>query len=443
MKSKILEIKINLRQPWLVCILLITSIPIFPEYISPILAGLALWAAYKDIKNRGKTFVLGTGGKLMLVYTAFMAVGVLYSAHPFNTFSTFLMWFVMLLAYLALTTVLTNKHRFDTALFSISLIAGIVGLIATFQYIANAVFGLDVSLYFWGWIDNVVYEFFPMDMLTRVDGIRTSSTFTNPNVLAEYLVMVSPFVAYYGFSGKRTNVRLLCRFCLFFAMLGIAFSFSRGAYLALATLLVVICFSNMRKICMYIMAFISALALVPNAVVSRLFSIVQGDSSISARFQIWSVSLQNIAENPILGLGAGVSNSWDIMLMGGVNAPHAHNLALQLLIEGGFISFGIMGMLGWKMLRRSMDMAVRRDTGTKQMGVLLMSFVAGFVVCSMFDFPFMTPKLVGSFLTVIALFDAATRLYLGQKATSIFELVSPLQQRRRVSATGAAAYRIK
>lgn len=37
-RARILDIKINLRQPWLLCVLLIAVIPLFPEYISPFLA---------------------------------------------------------------------------------------------------------------------------------------------------------------------------------------------------------------------------------------------------------------------------------------------------------------------------------------------------------------------------------------------------------------------
>lgn len=51
----------------------------------------------------------------------YMALGVFYSANPFNSVSTLSMWVIMFLIYVSMTTVLCNKHRLDTALFSISL----------------------------------------------------------------------------------------------------------------------------------------------------------------------------------------------------------------------------------------------------------------------------------------------------------------------------------
>lgn len=51
-RARILDIKINLRQPWLLCVLLIAVTPLFPEYISPFLAVGALIAAHFDAKAR-------------------------------------------------------------------------------------------------------------------------------------------------------------------------------------------------------------------------------------------------------------------------------------------------------------------------------------------------------------------------------------------------------
>ena len=134
-RARILDIKINLRQPWLLCVLLIAVIPLFPEYISPFLAVGALIAAHFDAKARRRDFVVGGLGKLLLLYIVYMAVTIIFSANPFNSVTTVLMWVMAFLVYVSLTTVLSNRHRFDTALFCVTLIAGVVGLIACMQYV--------------------------------------------------------------------------------------------------------------------------------------------------------------------------------------------------------------------------------------------------------------------------------------------------------------------
>lgn len=51
MKALVTDIRNHLRQPWLLSILFIAIIPIFPEYISIPLAGASLWAAARDAKQ--------------------------------------------------------------------------------------------------------------------------------------------------------------------------------------------------------------------------------------------------------------------------------------------------------------------------------------------------------------------------------------------------------
>lgn len=263
MKARLEDWKKTLSQPWLLSLLMVAVIPLFPEYIAPLLAIGAVVAANADAKRRGRVLSVGPIGKLLLIFMLYTAFGVLYSKHPFNSFATFLMWMVMFLAYLSMATVLTNRHRFDTALFCISVIAGIVGLVGLFQYALNCLAGIRVPNQFWGWIDNIVLEWIPMDINIQIREMRFSSTFTNPNIVGEYLVMVVPFVVYYAFGGKRTGVRLLCRFCLLFAVCGIAFSFSRGSYLGLLVIVLILCITNAKRIVPFLLSLISLLILIP------------------------------------------------------------------------------------------------------------------------------------------------------------------------------------
>ncbi len=436
MKAQLKSIKTHLRQPWLLSVLCIAIIPIFPEYISIILAGCSIWAAAVDAKARRQALSIGTLGKLLLIFMVYMALGVLYSDNMLNSLSTLAMWIIMFLVYLSMTTVLCNKHRFDTALFCIALVAGIVGLISCFQYGLNLVLSAHVPQQFWGWIDRVVYQWFPMPLNLNDFGSRVSSTFTNPNIVAEYLVMVLPFVIYYSFSGKRTRVRILCRFCLLAAVGGIAFSFSRGSYLALLCIVAVLCIANIRKLTVIIMSAVSLLVLVPDSVMERLFSVGSMDHSISERWTIWGVTLQGILEHPIFGRGPGIQNAWDMLVEAGVNAPHTHNLVLELLIEGGIIALFIMMFIGFRVLRTGIHLVSNQEVSF--MGVTLIAFVLAFIMHGMVDFPLLCPKLVGTFMMVIAFTDVASRLYLGQQNANLSAMAPAAILRRRLAHNGVA-----
>lgn len=414
LKASFEHIYNSLRQPWLLSVLFIALIPIFPEYISIPLAIGSVWMASKDAKIRRQPLSVGTLGKLILLYIAYMAFGVLYSPNPLNSISTLLMWVVMFAVYMSMTTVLCSKHRFDTALFCIVLVAGIVGVIACGQYLF-ALLGANTSMQFWGWIDRVLYEWFPMPLNLSDFGLRTSSTFNNPNIAAEYLVMILPFAVYYAFDGKRTRVRMLCRICLLAAVCGIAFTFSRGSYLALLAIVAVLCIANIRKITVIFMSAVSLLVLIPDTVMQRLFSIAGSDGSINERWSIWAVSIDGILESPIFGRGPGIQNSWDMLMAAGIDAPHTHNLVLELLVEGGVIALILMILVGWKMLRGGIRMVFQGDSESRMLGIAFIGFVAAFCTHSMVDFPLLSPKLVAVFLMIIAFADCARTLYMREK----------------------------
>ncbi len=440
MKALVTDIRNHLRQPWLLSILFIAIIPIFPEYISIPLAGASLWAAARDAKQRRSTLAVGTLGKLLLVFMLYMALGVFYSANPFNSVSTLSMWVIMFLIYVSMTTVLCNKQRLDTALFSISLVAGIVGLISCFQYGLNLVFG-GVPQQFWAWIDKVLYQWFPMPLNLSDFGMRVSTTFNNPNIAAEYFIMVLPLVIYYAFSGRRSRIRILCRCCLLAALGGIAFSFSRGSYLALLCIVAVLCIANYRKLLLIVMSAVSLLVLVPESIMERFFSIGSNDGSISQRWQIWGVSIEGILERPIFGRGPGIQNSWDMLMAGGVNAPHTHNLVLELLVEGGVIALAIMMIIGFKMLRGGVHLAMKGESSS--MGVMIIAFVVAFIMYGMVDFPLLSPKLVGVFMMVVACADCASHLYMEQKNDPLASFLPTRLLRRRLTQGGVAYSKTK
>ncbi|HIW74798.1 MAG TPA: O-antigen ligase family protein [Firmicutes bacterium] len=410
----------DLKQPWLLALLFVACIPVFPEYFAPPLAGASLLAAHFDAKRNGRRIMVGVLGKIMLAYMAYMAFGLLYTPDFFSTLATLGMWAVMFLGYLSVVTVLTDRQRYDTALFCLCLVAGLIGAIGCIQYVLRAFLGWDLTLQFWRFADQVVFEWLPIDFLPITTDLRVSSTFNNPNIFAESLIMVFPFVSYYAFSGRRTGTRTLCRFCLLAAAGGVAFSFSRGCYLALLVIALIFCIANIRKILLMIVTAASALLLVPESVMARLFSVTGMDASTNERLRIWEIAVETIGRDPLFGLGGGIFNSWDTLVHNGINAPHMHNIVLELLVEGGVIALGIMLFAGWKLLRGGLDM-LQHSRDSRMMGVVFLAFTAGFCLDGMVDFPLFTPKLVGLFLLVLGLGDAAMKLYLDRELQPLRE----------------------
>ncbi len=410
-------------------LLLLTLVPLFPEYCAPFLAIVSLCAAAKDAHNRQTVVQLGTLGKLLLLFVVYQLISATYSHHVSNTLSTVAMWAVMFCGYLSLTTVLCNRRRLHTALFFISVVAGLVGLIACSQYVLRDVFGQKLPNQLWFALDEKLYATFPLGINLYLGFERAAATFNNPNILAEYLVMVIPFVGYAGFFGPRTKAALWMRGCLLLAVLGTAVSFSRGAYIALLSMLLLILALNFKHLTPFILCLVAAISLIPEAVMSRFLSIgaASTDSAITERFEIWNVAVQTIIDRPLFGLGAGVSNFWESLQNAGINAPHSHNLILQLLVEGGFVMLFILCTVGTKLLQNSLELANRRAHG-HGLGFVLSMFVIAFVVYGMVDYPFLSPKLVGTFLMVLGLAESVSHLYLSSPTTSLVRYPCSLWQ---------------
>lgn len=408
-------------------VLSLAAIPLLPEYGAPVLAMGALAAAISDARVRNTTVKIGALGKLILLYMAYMTVGIAYSDHPLNSLSTVAMWAVMFCGYLTLTTVVCNRHRLHTTLFLIGIAAAVVGAVACVQYILLNVPTLSVPNQLWLPLDELFYQYFPLSVDIHMADNRACATFNNPNILGEYIAMVLPLIGYYGFSEFRTRRTLLARVFLFIAILGAAVSLSRGAYIALLSMLIMIFVANLKRITPLALCLAAAVSLIPEAIMGRFLSIGQGgnDFAIFERFEAWEVAIQTIVMHPLFGLGPGISNFWEQLRQAGVGAPHSHNLVLQLLVEGGFIALFLMCTVAIRLLQNGLELANRNRRGSGAGNAMVM-FVVAFIVYGMVDYPFLSPKLVGVFLCVMGLSDAIFCVYLRQPSVSLCSLPQTL-----------------
>lgn len=411
---------------FVIAVCLVGMMPLLPEYGAPVLAMAGLFAAYRDARSRNAGIQIGTLGKLLLLYIAYMGLGITYSRHPGNSLATFMMWVVMFFIYLTLTTILNTKKRIRIALFLVAAAAGIIGCIACVQYMLRDLAGMSsLPNQFWFKFDNFFFRHFPMDIDLTMGANRAAGTFNNPNIMSEYFVMTIPLVGFYGFYGKRTNLRMLGRCFTIAAVFGAVVSFSRGAYIALLSMLLLIIVTNLRKLSPFIMCLIAAVSLIPEAVIGRFLSIGEGGEAIFERLDAWEVAIQAIVRSPLIGLGPGVSNFWEYLNRMGISAPHAHNVVLQILVEGGFVALFLMCLVATRLLQDSLGL-LNRSRQSAPIGLVFLIFAIAFVVHGMVEYPFLSPKLVGTFCMVLGFFDTMSNLYLPSRLTPLSKLPAPI-----------------
>lgn len=449
MRETLTKIRNELKQPYFCALLLIACVPIFPEYFSFVLVIAAAAFAGRDLRMQNRKLRVGIIGKFLIAFCCYQTISCVYSTHAFPSLAVSMMWWVFFLGYLVVANLLTDEHRIQRFLMCITAAAGIVGLIACIQYRINFFIGRNIGST-WLWLDNIVFKIlkeFGIEIFYLDYKLRAFSTFSNPNMLAQYLVMAAPFVACYNFMEQRTKrTRLFSRTCLFLTFAGVMFSFSRGGYLAIAILAVALIILNIRHRFAEVFLYIVCAALfIPDEVVNRMFTIKKGisdssaisnnlmsspttptlppssaadiidqtgaESAVGERWEIWMESIQRFFDRPIFGHGAGTQTTFDIFEAINIQAPHAHNIILQLLLEGGIIGLGIMGCVGFFIVRNGFMMMRRDNTQSFWMGCATLAFFVCFMAHGMVDYPLMAPRLICFFIMVLGIIDQSVNVF--------------------------------
>lgn len=447
MKTSLRQIRQDLQEPGQRALLLLAMIPLFPEYISFFIVVLAGAFAWQELKQTNRPLQIGVIGKLLLAFIGYMFITILYSRKPPNSIATVAMWAFFFLMYLILYNLLTDTDRFDSFMLYITGVAGIVGFVACCQY-RLGFFIKGVPNQMWAWLDELVYQVLPLNPGYSRYVLRACSTFSNPNILSEYLTAVAPFVVYFNFYERRPELRLFCRICLFLTFSGVLFSFSRGGYLAILVLALALVLFNVRhKFATVTLYIVCILLLLPEEVMERFLTILPGisvggailgsanetggnllteeamnttaeilnnsgaDLAINERFRIWLQALKMFVENPIFGQGAGTEITHQIMAENNINALHAHNIALQLLVEGGIIALFIMLLIGGKVAKNGLELMRNGYSYSFWIGFAVLGFVSSFCIQGLVDYPLLTPKLIANFMMIMAITERSVFLY--------------------------------
>lgn len=187
------------------------------------------------------------------------------------------------------------------------------------------------------WVDTTLFE----DIKARV-----GSTFENPNVLGEYLVLIIP-VAIAMLWGQKGWFSKLVTLGLAAVMLAcLVYTYSRGAYIGL--MLAFAMFAVLRDRRFVVLGVIGLLLLpfvLPPSVINRFASIGNlSDTSSSYRISVWLGSLKVVQDYWPSGIGLGLEPFKLIYPKYSLNAAyahHSHNIYIQLLIETGIAGFAM------------------------------------------------------------------------------------------------------
>lgn len=185
------------------------------------------------------------------------------------------------------------------------------------------------------WVDTTLFE----DIKARV-----GSTFENPNVLGEYLVLIIPAAVAMLWGQRGWISRLLTLGLTAIMLVCLVYTYSRGAYIGL--MLAFALFAVLRDRRFVVLGVIGLLLLpfvLPPSVINRFTSIGNlSDTSSNYRISVWLGSLKLAGDYWPSGIGLGLEPFKLIYPKYSLNAAyahHSHNIYIQLLIETGIAGF--------------------------------------------------------------------------------------------------------
>lgn len=397
------------RIPWRMALVTLLCAAFLPEYIAPVFT-LSTFLVFKRYFGQTKQKArIGTVGKVFLVYMCYMMISFLWSDTKIFSILVPLLWMGMFLGDIFLSNLINRRERLRQAMFFLTIGAATVSVVALLQMLCIKL-KIPFPIPFWKDVDHFIFKFLPFSIVTDFVSTRASATFDNPLILAAYLIIILPVSIYSLFELKKKWQRVTVGVCVLLIFGGIAATYSRGAYLAVIVMLVVLMFLGKKQAMGIAALFAGILLILPQSVYQRLFAILQLDVSTVTRLAIWGGCLKVFTENPLFGVGAGTENVTNLLQNRfGINQPHAHSLYFELLVEGGLISI-LFFVAVLSLLVYDLFYLLRSGRKWRRMGVAYLASLAGFLVFSVFEFSLQTPKELQYFMLFLGLVEASKRL---------------------------------
>lgn len=198
------------------------------------------------------------------------------------------------------------------------------------------------------WLDLSMFE----DL-----GGRVTSTFSNPNILAIFLLVI--FGLSLGGCFSSASVRWFCLIPLSLSGVCLILTWSRGAWLGMiAALMFFFLFHSRGTLAALLVSPLAVLGILPwlpSSIRSRFASIGNlAESSSRYRWNTWRGVLRMIRAHPY-GIGNGETAFHTVFpnfaVSGTESVMHAHNVFLQVAAENGIAAaillIGIFGMAFW------------------------------------------------------------------------------------------------
>lgn len=397
--------------PWALTLATVVAIGILPEYLA-LFSILIAFPVFKIYFSRNKEKMrMGLAGKAMLATCGYMLISALWSKTASFSLLIALMWLGMFLCMVLVANIVNSEERLNKILYITVVVAGIVGLIGILQ-IGFKYIGIKFPNPFWNFVTEKVIDVLPLNIPYKKFPARAASTFDNPLILTTYLLVTTPIGIHLTFTLKEKKKKIIAAVSTAFMLGGLALTFSRGGYIALAAAIAVFAFEG-KKVALKVIPALGGIGAIGGIFVYTRYLVNIKDMTKSNvnRMKIWEACGKIFNQKPVFGHGAGNQNVMNLMKNEfGLNHPHAHNLFLELMCEIGIVGI-ILFFIAIFLSAKSLFEVYKSGGKWRKLAVTLASSAVGFLVMSFTEHTLQSPRELMLFMTFFGLIEAVRRLH--------------------------------
>ena len=365
--------------------------PVLPT-MGVVALGVYLIAALfiKYLYGEEKTINIDTFDIAILVMCGVIVYGIANSYAMAESVLPAAVYILFISSFYVIRRAARDKDFLDTLLNFIVLMSVAVSLYGIYQKVTGQA---ETT-----WTDTEMFE----EM-----GGRIYSTFGNPNVFGEYLLIVMPIT--FGLMLKSFSVNRKVLYFGAFVLQGVCMilTYSRGCWIGIALAMALMILLTQRKLAsLMVFAVLLAPLFIPETIMQRLLSIGNvADTSTSYRVYIWQGTLRMLKDFWHSGVGIGTEafgNVYPAYSLNAVSAPHAHNLYLHILSETGIIGMATIAAL-LVLFYKYISTAAIKNKDSKIIAVALGCSMIGYLAQGMFDNVWYNYRIYFFFFVILAL----------------------------------------
>ncbi len=410
-----------------------------PEYFAPFFTVIGTVIAWKQASKPGLMHHYGLLGKAFTVYICWMIIGLFYSNSLISGLASVGLWILMFGGFIMFSLFLDNRNKIDSVIYLGGLSGGIAGFLGIMQMIlyhygGKIVKGLGTLFNpFWHCLDILISKLVTLlpDFITshmpsttfHTFDTRACGTFSNPLFFATFEILMLPLAAYGFLHFEDKKKRIISFICMLLCLGGVASSYSRGPYIAVAAVFIILlCYGGKKslKIAASGSGVLIVLFFTANGIFKRLLTLRSDkDISVNTRELIWSAVFKMAKEKPVFGYGTGFDNVRQMLHnIYGINQPHAHNIIFEILLENGAIGVILFAAVCIIFAVNIFKLIAKGNTECGYAITMLASF-SGFFLCGMTDCIFYGLKPLQYTMMIFGLSQAIFNVFLGEEAQHI------------------------